>query len=112
MSHTDPCRPPIPSFQQGIPRPSSVPRAGLRRLGMTRESEPRVIVDLHRRKFVRSLTMTLAALLFLFSCKGAEQRAIVVGSKNFTESVILGELIAQRLEVNGCKVERRLNMGG
>ncbi|MGN6184961.1 MAG: glycine betaine ABC transporter substrate-binding protein [Thermoanaerobaculia bacterium] len=41
-----------------------------------------------------------------------EQRAIVVGSKNFTESVILGELLAQKLEGAGCKVDRRLNMGG
>ena len=54
----------------------------------------------------------LVVLLLLFSCKGAEQRPLVVGSKNFTESVILGELIAQRLEGAGCKVERRLNMGG
>ena len=37
---------------------------------------------------------------------------IVVGSKNFTESVILGELLAQKLEASGCTVERRLNMGG
>src|SRR5438046_2481197 len=37
---------------------------------------------------------------------------VVVGSKHFTESVILGELLAQRLEANGCSVERRLNMGG
>src|SRR5215210_679731 len=53
----------------------------------------------------------IAALLLLVCCKG-EQRPIVVGSKNFTESVILGELLAQKLESAGCKVERRLNMGG
>ena len=58
------------------------------------------------------LGMTLLlALLFLTFCK-SEQRPIVVGSKNFTESVILGELLAQKLESNGCKVDRRLNMGG
>lgn len=56
--------------------------------------------------------MTIAAtLLFAFAC-AKEKPAIVVGSKNFTESVILGELLAQKLEGNGCKVERRLNMGG
>ena len=33
------------------------------------------------------------ALLLLAACKG-EERPIVVGSKNFTESVILGELLA------------------
>jgi glycine betaine/choline ABC-type transport system substrate-binding protein len=37
---------------------------------------------------------------------------IVVGSKNFTESVILGEVIAQRLERAGCSVQRKLDLGG
>jgi glycine betaine/choline ABC-type transport system substrate-binding protein len=37
---------------------------------------------------------------------------VVVGSKNFTEQVILGELIAQALEGEGVTVERRLNLGG
>ncbi|HVE72613.1 MAG TPA: glycine betaine ABC transporter substrate-binding protein [Thermoanaerobaculia bacterium] len=58
----------------------------------------------------------LAALLIIaiaaFACGKTEQNTIVVGSKNFTESVILGELLAQKLEGAGCKVERRLNMGG
>lgn len=51
-------------------------------------------------------------LLLLAACAKNEQEAIVVGSKNFTESVILGELLAQKLEKAGCTVERRLNMGG
>ena len=39
--------------------------------------------------------------------------AIVVGSKNFTEQVILGELLAQTIERDtGLAVERRLNLGG
>jgi osmoprotectant transport system permease protein len=38
--------------------------------------------------------------------------AVVVGSKNFTEQVILGELIAQTLEARGIPVTRRLNLGG
>jgi glycine betaine/choline ABC-type transport system substrate-binding protein len=53
----------------------------------------------------------LFALLVFAACKG-EDRPIVIGSKNFTESVILGELLAQKLESAGCKVDRRLNMGG
>lgn len=53
----------------------------------------------------------LIALLLFAACKG-EERPIVIGSKNFTESVILGELLAQKLESAGCKVDRRLNMGG
>jgi osmoprotectant transport system permease protein len=39
--------------------------------------------------------------------------AIVVGSKNFTEQIILGELVAQALErFGGLTVDRRLNLGG
>jgi osmoprotectant transport system substrate-binding protein/osmoprotectant transport system permease protein len=38
---------------------------------------------------------------------------IRVGSKNFTEQIILGELVAQQLERRaGVAVERRLNLGG
>jgi glycine betaine/choline ABC-type transport system substrate-binding protein len=59
----------------------------------------------------RSLVALLIALA-TFACAKNEQKAIVIGSKNFTESVILGELLAQKLEGAGCKVERRLNMGG
>jgi osmoprotectant transport system permease protein len=39
--------------------------------------------------------------------------AIVVGSKNFTEQLILGEIVAQTIErETGLSVERRLNLGG
>jgi osmoprotectant transport system permease protein len=37
---------------------------------------------------------------------------IVVGSKDFTESVILAELVAQLLEARGLSVERRFELGG
>src|SRR5213593_3569830 len=52
----------------------------------------------------------LALTLVLVSC--ARQQPIVVGSKNFTESVLLGEVIAQRLERAGCAVDRKLDLGG
>lgn len=42
----------------------------------------------------------------------ARKQTIVVGSKNFTESVLLGEIIAQRLEGAGCTVDRKLDLGG
>jgi osmoprotectant transport system permease protein len=39
--------------------------------------------------------------------------AIVVGSKNFTEQIVLGELLAQTIErTAGVPVDRRLNLGG
>jgi glycine betaine/choline ABC-type transport system substrate-binding protein len=37
---------------------------------------------------------------------------IRVGSKNFTEQIVLGEIVAQQLERAGFTVERRLNLGG
>ena len=43
---------------------------------------------------------------------GSTGKAVVVGSKNFTEQVILGELVAQALEAEGVPVVRKLNLGG
>ena len=36
----------------------------------------------------------------------------MVGSKNFTEQLVLGELLAQAIERIGAPVDRRLNLGG
>ncbi len=63
----------------------------------------------HPSSLIPSYAFILCALL-TSSC--AKKPPIVVGSKNFTESVILGELVAQKLERNGCTVDRKLNMGG
>ena len=41
----------------------------------------------------------------------ASKGTITVGSKNFTEQFILGEIYAQSLEALGFKVRRRLNLG-
>jgi len=43
---------------------------------------------------------------------GAADDAIVVGSKAFNESYVLGEIMAQLLEARGFEVERRLGLGG
>ena len=37
---------------------------------------------------------------------------VVVGSKDFTESAILGEIVAQLLEARGVTVERKFELGG
>ena len=37
---------------------------------------------------------------------------VVVGSKNFTEQVLLGEIVGAQLESRGFVVDRRLNLGG
>jgi glycine betaine/choline ABC-type transport system substrate-binding protein len=54
----------------------------------------------------------VALLAWISGCAREVDGPIRVGSKNFTESIILGELIAQSLEDAGCRVERMLNIGG
>jgi osmoprotectant transport system substrate-binding protein len=57
----------------------------------------------------RAALLLVAALL----CGCTSKPRVVVGSKNFTEQVILGEIIAQHLERElGVLVDRRLNLGG
>ena len=47
----------------------------------------------------------------IVGCTG--EPPITVGSKNFTEQVILGEIVAQHLEHRlGRRVDRKLNLGG
>jgi glycine betaine/choline ABC-type transport system substrate-binding protein len=60
---------------------------------------------------IRNILAMLCAAALAVSC-GKPDR-IVVGSKNFTEQVILGELLAQQIErTTRIAVERRLNLGG
>jgi glycine betaine/choline ABC-type transport system substrate-binding protein len=42
---------------------------------------------------------------------GADATTITVGSKNFTEQFVLGEIYSQALEAAGYKVNRQLNLG-
>jgi osmoprotectant transport system substrate-binding protein len=63
-----------------------------------------------RTKIIASVTAALA----LSGCSDSGTGgALRVGSKNFTEQVVLGEIIAQHLERRlHQKVDRRLNLGG
>ena len=55
----------------------------------------------------------LAVVVGVSGRASAARADIVIGSKNFTEQVVLGELMAQVIErQTGLKVERRLNLGG
>jgi osmoprotectant transport system permease protein len=67
-----------------------------------------------RRAILASASAVLAIVLLGSAVLAARSSgAIVVGSKNFTEQVILGELLAQAIERDtGLSVERRLNLGG
>ncbi len=62
------------------------------------------------RAAVLSLTLWVSLAAWA-GCSGGP-RPVVVGSKNFTEQVILGEIVAQLLEAHDVPVDRRLNLGG
>lgn len=59
---------------------------------------------------VTHLLGLLALVVVLAHCSGRD--AITVGSKNFTESLILGEIVAQKLEMAGVDVRRKFFLGG
>ena len=57
----------------------------------------------------------MRALLLVLACVAAACGGggrIVVGSKNFTEQLLLGELVAQTVEAARLPVDRRLGLGG
>ena len=62
------------------------------------------------RRFLAPLG-ALACLVALGGCAG-QSKKIIVGSKNFTEQSILGEILAQHLERAGFAVDRKLYLGG
>src|SRR5579875_1770103 len=61
-----------------------------------------------------TLALTGLLLVWLFAaCSPPHPDAVVVGSKNFAEQEILGELLAQHIHVaTGLPVERRFYLGG
>ena len=59
-----------------------------------------------------SLVPVAAALLFFSGGLASQQAPIVVGSKNFTESYVLAEIMAQTLELHGLAVEREFGFAG
>src|SRR5262249_62383068 len=67
-----------------------------------------------RRAIAAASTAALAVVLLTSAAvAGRSTGAVVVASKNFTEQVILGEILAQAIEREaGVAVERKLNLGG
>jgi glycine betaine/choline ABC-type transport system substrate-binding protein len=67
-------------------------------------------LPIHRRE---ALWLLGGGALALAGCRGARASTVVVGSKNFTEQLLLGELLAQQIEAHTpLRVDRRLNLGG
>jgi len=51
-------------------------------------------------------------VLWLTRAKPSGESRVAVGSKDFTESALLAEIVAQMLEARGVSVERRFELGG
>ena len=70
----------------------------------------------HRSTAGVALTIAIAVLTIAgtaWASRAGARSDVIVGSKNFTEQVILGELLAQAIErETDLRVERRLNLGG
>jgi len=80
------------------PEPSRVPQVSILRPG----SAAQVI-----------FTLAITAFLCLTSCSPPRPSHPVIGAKNFTEQVILGEFLAQEIEAHShLKVERRFYLAG
>ena len=64
--------------------------------------------------FARAALLLIGCvLLAIAGCRSQRGGTIVVGSKNFTEQIVLAELFAQQIEAHSTlHVERRVNLGG
>ena len=76
-------------------------------------------VDTKRNSVVRMLALGTAVVLILGSVvfwlgrsKPSSESRVAIGSKDFTESSLLAEIVAQMLEARGVSVERRFELGG
>jgi len=68
---------------------------------------------LDRRAITRRLFVTVLSLTLLVNCGPPRADRIVIGSKNFTEQLILGEIFAQQIEnKTHLPVERRFYLAG
>ena len=72
-----------------------------------------------RRSVLPKLALAAGVLLVIIgtfavsrSGDGANSVRVTVGSKDFTESALLAEIVAQMLEARGVSVERRFELGG
>jgi glycine betaine/choline ABC-type transport system substrate-binding protein len=61
---------------------------------------------------MKRFAFLLLILAAAAACRRGSEGPVRIGSKNFSEQVILGEIAAQGLEARGLRVDRRLNLGG
>jgi osmoprotectant transport system permease protein len=71
-----------------------------------------------RRSVLPKLALAAAVLLVvvgglvIWRSGGTSKDQVTIGSKDFTESALLAEIVAQMLEARGVSVERRFELGG
>ena len=75
------------------------------------------VADPRRRSTAAAMVLIAIAVLSIagtaWASRAGGRSDVIVGSKNFTEQVILGEMLAQTIERHtDLRVERRLNLGG
>jgi len=59
------------------------------------------------------ISILIFTLLFGFGCSKKKENKIVIGSKEFTEQIILGEMLSLLIEnKTELKVDKKLNLGG
>ncbi len=62
---------------------------------------------------LRAAVILVGVWALLAGCHGGGKPRLVIGSKNFTEQIVLAELLAQHIEARtGTAVERKVNLGG
>ena len=66
----------------------------------------------NRTSAVLAVLLIGASAAALWASGLSNRRDVIVGSKNFTEQIVLGEILAQVMERQGVNVERRFNLGG
>ncbi len=64
------------------------------------------------RLILATLLLAITTAVLFTACGGAGAKPVRVGSKDFTEEFIVGNMYALLLENNGIPVERKLNLGG
>lgn len=87
-----------PAFFGGLVHPHFADRMGREKNGIAR---------------LLLIIFTLLVMPATSGCARRGEETIVVGSKNFTEQIVLAELFAQQIESHSAlRIDRRLNLGG
>lgn len=72
-------------------------------------------INISRRQLIGTSSAGIAAAALMGSpaiMAQDDKPTVAVGSKNYTEQLIMGEMVSQLLENGGFPVERQLNLGG